>query len=241
MQENKKENPFYEAFDDILKICRQYDVTLSLGDGLRPGCLADASDEAQFAELDTMGELVERAWAKNVQVFIEGPGHVPMDKIKENMERQIEKCHNAPFYTLGPLVTDIAPGYDHITSAIGAAQIGSMGTAMICYVTPKEHLGLPNREDVRNGVIAYKIAAHVADIVKGHPGVLLRDNAMSKARYEFRWKDQFNLALDGERALEYYKAGGEYDGNYCTMCGPNFCAMRLSQDIVKCHEKNRNE
>lgn len=238
---HNEESFLYTHFDEICEILSQYDVAISLGDGMRPGSIHDANDKAQFLELDVLGELTQKAWQHNVQVIIEGPGHVPMHKIRENMDRQLESCHEAPFYTLGPITTDIAPGYDHITSAIGAAQIGSMGTAMICYVTPKEHLGLPNREDVRNGVIAYKIAAHVADIVKGHPGVLLRDNAMSKARYEFRWKDQFNLALDGERALEYYKAGGEYDGNYCTMCGPNFCAMRLSQDIVKCHEKNRNE
>ncbi len=196
---HQKESFLYEHFDDICDICAQYDVALSLGDGLRPGAIRDANDRAQFAELDTMGELVERAWAKNVQAFIEGPGHVPMHKIKENMERQIEKCHGAPFYTLGPLVTDIAPGYDHITSAIGAAQIGWYGTAMLCYVTPKEHLALPQKEDVRVGVVTYKIAAHAADLAKGHPGAEVRDDALSKARYEFRWKDQFNLSLDPER------------------------------------------
>ena len=230
---HKQESFLYEHFDDICDILARYDVAVSLGDGLRPGSIADANDEAQFAELDTLGELVQRAWEKNVQAFIEGPGHVPMHKIKENMERQIEKCHNAPFYTLGPIVTDIAPAYDHITSAIGAAQIGWMGTAMLCYVTPKEHLGLPNREDVRNGVITYKIAAHAADIAKGHPAAAIRDNALSKARYEFRWRDQFNLSLDPERALEYFKQGHHTDGEYCTMCGPNFCAMKLSRDIRK--------
>lgn len=224
----------YEHFDDICDILAQYDVAISLGDGLRPGSIHDANDEAQFAELDTLGELVQRAWAKNVQAFIEGPGHVPMHKIRENMERQIEKCHDAPFYTLGPLVTDIAPGYDHITSAIGAAQIGWLGTAMLCYVTPKEHLGLPEKEDVRTGVITYKIAAHAADLAKGHPGAQVRDNALSKARYEFRWKDQFNLSLDPERALQYFKAGHHEDGEYCTMCGPNFCAMKLSRDLKDC-------
>ena len=231
-----RESFLYEQFDDICDILAQYDVAISLGDGLRPGCIADANDKAQFAELDTMGELVTRAWDKNVQAFIEGPGHVPMNKIKENMERQISHCHNAPFYTLGPLVTDIAPGYDHITSAIGAAQIGWLGTAMLCYVTPKEHLGLPNREDVRTGVITYKIAAHAADLAKGHPGAQIRDNALSKARYEFRWKDQFQLGLDPDRALEYFKAEGHTEGEYCTMCGPNFCAMRLSRDIKKIKE-----
>ena len=228
-----KESFLYEHFDDICEILAQYDVAISLGDGLRPGSIYDANDEAQFAELDTLGELVERAWKYNVQAFIEGPGHVPLHKIKENMERQIEKCHNAPFYTLGPLVTDIAPGYDHITSAIGAAQIGWLGTAMLCYVTPKEHLGLPNREDVRVGVITYKIAAHAADLAKGHPGAQIRDNALSKARYEFRWRDQFHLGLDPDRALEYFKEGRHTDGEYCTMCGPNFCAMKLSRDIRK--------
>ena len=223
----------YEHFDDICDILAQYDVAISLGDGLRPGSTHDANDEAQFAELDTMGELVLRAWDKNVQAFIEGPGHVPMHKIKENMERQIEKCHDAPFYTLGPIVTDIAPGYDHITSAIGAAQIGWLGTAMLCYVTPKEHLALPDKEDVRVGVITYKIAAHAADLAKGHPGAQVRDNALSKARYEFRWKDQFDLSLDPERAFSYFHAGKHVDGEYCTMCGPNFCAMRLSRELKK--------
>lgn len=226
-----KENFLYEHFDDICDILAQYDVAVSLGDGLRPGCTADANDEAQFAELDTLGELVERAWAKGVQAFVEGPGHVPLHKIAENVERQREKCHDAPFYTLGPIVTDIAPAYDHITSAIGAAQIGWMGTAMLCYVTPKEHLALPDKEDVREGVIAYKIAAHAADLAKGHPAAEIRDNALSKARYEFRWKDQFDLSLDPERAMQYFHAARHTDGEYCTMCGPNFCAMRLSRDL----------
>ncbi len=230
---HQRESFLYEHFDDICDICAQYDVALSLGDGLRPGCTRDANDAAQFAELDTMGELVERAWARNVQAFIEGPGHVPMHKIRENMERQLEKCHEAPFYTLGPLVTDVAPAYDHITSAIGASLIGWMGTAMLCYVTPKEHLGLPDKEDVRTGVVTYKIAAHAADLAKGHPGASVRDDALSKARFEFRWKDQFNLSLDPERAEEFFKAGGHQDGEYCTMCGPNFCAMRISRDMRK--------
>lgn len=228
-----KESFLYEHFDEICDIVAQYDVALSLGDGLRPGCIADANDAAQFAELDTMGELVLRCWEKNVQAFIEGPGHVPMQKIRENMERQIEKCHEAPFYTLGPVVTDIAPGYDHITSAIGAAQIGWLGTAMLCYVTPKEHLALPNREDVRTGVVSYKIAAHAADLAKGHPGAMVRDNALAKARFEFRWRDQFHLSLDPELALQYYEEAGHVDGEYCTMCGPDFCAARLSHDLRK--------
>ena len=232
-QMHQKESFLYEHFDDICDILARYDVAVSLGDGLRPGSIYDANDRAQFAELDTMGELVQRAWKKNVQVIIEGPGHVPMNKIRENMEREIEKCHEAPFYTLGPLVTDIAPGYDHITSAIGAAQIGWYGTAMLCYVTPKEHLALPDKDDVRTGVVAYKIAAHAADIAKGHPGATVRDNALSKARYEFRWKDQFNLSLDPERALEFYKAANHVGDKYCTMCGPNFCAMRISHTLGK--------
>ena len=210
-QKHQKESFLYEHFDDICDICAKYDVALSLGDGLRPGSIHDANDRAQFAELDTMGELVERAWAKNVQAFIEGPGHVPMHKIPENMQRQIEKCHNAP----------------------GAAQIGWLGTAMLCYVTPKEHLALPDRDDVRVGVVTYKLAAHAADLAKMHPGAIVRDNALSKARYEFRWKDQFNLSLDPERALEYYKTANHVGGKYCTMCGPNFCAMRISQNIKK--------
>ena len=231
---HNRESFLYEHFDDICDLLAQYDVAISLGDGLRPGSIHDANDEAQFAELDTLGELVQRAWNKNVQAFIEGPGHVPMHKLRENMDRQRKACHEAPFYTLGPLVTDIAPGYDHITSAIGAAQIGWMGTAMLCYVTPKEHLGLPDKEDVRTGVVTYKLAAHAADLAKGHPVAQVRDNALSKARYEFRWKDQFNLSLDPERALEYFKAGHHEEGEYCTMCGPNFCAMRLSRDLSNC-------
>lgn len=228
---HNRESFLYDHFDEICDILSQYDVAVSLGDGLRPGCIADANDEAQFAELDTLGELVERAWAKDVQAFIEGPGHVPMHKIQENMTRQKDKCHDAPFYTLGPIVTDIAPAYDHITSAIGAAQIGWLGTAMLCYVTPKEHLALPEKEDVRTGVVTYKIAAHAADLAKGHPAAQIRDNALSKARFEFRWKDQFDLSLDPERAQQYFHAGRHTDGEYCTMCGPNFCAMRLSRDI----------
>ncbi len=229
---HNKENFLYEKFDEICEILKAYDVAVSLGDGLRPGSIHDANDEAQFAELDTLGELTTKAWKHNVQVIIEGPGHVPMHKIKANMERQLKACHEAPFYTLGPLTTDIAPGYDHITSAIGAAQIGWYGTAMLCYVTPKEHLGLPNKEDVRNGVIAYKIAAHAADLAKGHPGAELRDYALSKARFDFRWKDQFNLSLDPERAMEYYKENSKEDGDFCTMCGPNFCAMKLTKECI---------
>ena len=228
-----RESFLYEHFDDICDIVAQYDVALSLGDGLRPGCTADANDAAQFAELDTMGELVTRAWDKNVQAFIEGPGHVPMHKIRENMERQIDHCHEAPFYTLGPIVTDIAPGYADITSAIGGAQIAWLGTAMLCYVTPKEHLALPNKEDVRVGVITYKIAAHAADLAKGHPGAQIRDNALSKARFDFRWRDQFHLSLDPERALQYFEEAGHTDGEYCTMCGPNFCAAKLTHDLRK--------
>lgn len=228
-----KENFLYEHFDDICDILSRYDVAVSLGDGLRPGCIADANDEAQFAELDTLGELVLRAWDKGVQAFVEGPGHVPMHKIQENMERQLRVCHGAPFYTLGPLVTDIAPAYDHITSAIGAAQIGWLGTAMLCYVTPKEHLGLPGREDVRTGIMAYKIAAHAADLAKGNAAAQMRDNALSKARFEFRWRDQFHLSLDPELAEQYFREGRHTDGEYCTMCGPHFCAMKLSRDIRK--------
>lgn len=227
-----QENFLYTHFDEICEILAAYDVAVSLGDGLRPGSIHDANDRSQFLELDVLGELTEIAWRHNVQVLIEGPGHVPMNKIKENMDRQLDKCHEAPFYTLGPLTTDIAPGYDHITSAIGAAQIAYMGTAMICYVTPKEHLALPNLEDVRNGVITYKIAAHAADLAKGHPGAQVRDDAMSKARFEFRWKDQFNLSLDPARARQYYVESHKDDDHFCTMCGPNFCAMRISQQLV---------
>ncbi len=226
------ENFLYTHFDEICEILAKYDVAVSLGDGLRPGSIHDANDRSQFLELDVLGELTEIAWKHNVQVLIEGPGHVPMHKIRENMDRQIDKCHEAPFYTLGPLTTDIAPGYDHITSAIGAAQIAWMGTAMICYVTPKEHLALPNLEDVRNGVITYKIAAHAADLAKGHPGAQVRDDAMSKARFEFRWKDQFNLSLDPARARQYYVERHKDDDHFCTMCGPNFCAMRITQQLV---------
>ena len=230
---HNQESFLYTHFDEICEILAQYDVAVSLGDGMRPGSIYDANDKAQFLELDVLGELTEKAWKHNVQVIIEGPGHVPMQKIRENMDKQLSACHEEPFYTLGPLTTDIAPGYDHITSAIGAAQIAWYGTAMICYVTPKEHLSLPNKEDVRNGVIAYKIAAHAADLAKGHPGAQVRDNALSKARYEFRWKDQFDLSLDPEPAQTYFRAGHHIDGEYCTMCGPNFCAMRLSRELKK--------
>ncbi|RLA11265.1 MAG: phosphomethylpyrimidine synthase ThiC [Gammaproteobacteria bacterium] len=230
-----EENFLYTHFEDICEIMRAYDVTFSLGDGLRPGCAADANDEAQLGELKTLGELTQIAWKHDVQTFIEGPGHVPMQLIKENMDLQLEYCDEAPFYTLGPLVTDIAPGYDHITSAIGAAQIGWYGTAMLCYVTPKEHLGLPDREDVRVGTIAYKIAAHAADLAKGHPGAQIRDNALSKARFEFRWNDQFNLALDPERAIEYHDATLPKESakiaHFCSMCGPRFCSMKISQEV----------
>lgn len=228
---HNQESFLYTHFDEICEILAQYDVAVSLGDGMRPGSIYDANDKAQFLELDVLGELTEKAWKHNVQVIIEGPGHVPMQKIRENMDKQLSACHEAPFYTLGPLTTDIAPGYDHITSAIGAAQIAWYGTAMICYVTPKEHLSLPNKEDVRNGVIAYKIAAHAADLAKGFPGVQVRDNAMSKARFEFRWKDQFNLSLDPARAKQYYVESHESDDKFCTMCGPNFCAMRITQKV----------
>ena len=229
---HNEENFLYTHFDEICEILARYDVAVSLGDGMRPGSIHDANDRAQFLELDVLGELTEKAWAHGVQVIIEGPGHVPMQKIRENMDREIEKCHEAPFYTLGPLTTDIAPGYDHITSAIGAAQIAWMGTAMICYVTPKEHLALPELEDVRMGVITYKIAAHAADLAKGFPGAQVRDDALSKARFEFRWKDQFNLSLDPARAKQYYVESHKSDDHFCTMCGPNFCAMRITQQLV---------
>ncbi|MDR1459620.1 MAG: phosphomethylpyrimidine synthase ThiC [Bacteroidales bacterium] len=234
MQVNKQENFLYTHWDEICEILAQYDVGVSIGDGLRPGSTHDANDKAQFGELETMGKLTKTAWEHNVQVMIEGPGHVPLQKIKENVDKQLRDCFQAPFYTLGPLVTDIAPGYDHITSAIGAALIGWHGTAMLCYVTPKEHLGLPDKEDVRTGVITYKIAAHAADLAKGHPGAEVRDNALSKARFEFRWKDQFNLSLDPERAKEYFMArqGADQEGSeFCTMCGPGFCAMRISKNL----------
>ena len=230
-----KESFLYTHFEEICEIMKAYDVAFSLGDGLRPGSIADANDAAQFAELDTLGELTKTAWEHDVQVMIEGPGHVPMHLIQENMERQLEACHGAPFYTLGPLTTDIAPGYDHITSAIGAAMIGWFGTAMLCYVTPKEHLGLPNKEDVRQGVIAYKIAAHAADLAKGHPGAKLRDNALSRARFEFHWEDQFNLSLDPDTARSYHDetlpAEGAKVAHFCSMCGPKFCSMKITQDL----------
>jgi phosphomethylpyrimidine synthase len=230
-----KESFLYERFDEITEIMKAYDVAYSLGDGLRPGSIYDANDEAQFAELYTLGELTKRAWAQDVQVMIEGPGHVPMHKIKENMEKQLEACGEAPFYTLGPLTTDIAPGYDHITSGIGAAQIGWYGTAMLCYVTPKEHLGLPDRDDVKVGVVTYKLAAHAADLAKGHPAAQVRDDALSKARFEFRWRDQFNLSLDPETAEQYHDqtlpAEGAKTAHFCSMCGPKFCSMKISQEV----------
>ncbi len=230
-----KENFLYTHFEDICEIMKAYDVSFSLGDGLRPGALADANDAAQFAELETLGELTKIAWQHDIQVMIEGPGHVPMQKIKENMDKELKDCFEAPFYTLGPLVTDIAPGYDHITSGIGAAQIGWYGTSMLCYVTPKEHLGLPNKEDVRVGIITYKISAQAADLAKGFPGAQLRDNAMSKARFEFRWEDQFNLGLDPDRAREYHDETLPKDSakvaHFCSMCGPKFCSMKISQEV----------
>ena len=230
-----QENFLYTHFEEICALMKEYDVSFSLGDGLRPGCIADANDEAQFAELETLGELTQIAWKHDVQVMIEGPGHVPIHKIKENVDRQLAVCHEAPFYTLGPLVTDIAPGYDHITSAIGAAMIGWYGTAMLCYVTPKEHLGLPDRKDVKDGVIAYKIAAHAADLAKGHPGAQLRDDALSRARFEFRWEDQFNLSLDPETAREFHDetlpAPAAKGAHFCSMCGPHFCSMKITQDV----------
>jgi phosphomethylpyrimidine synthase len=230
-----KENFLYTNFEEICHIMKAYDVAFSLGDGLRPGCIADANDEAQFGELETLGELTKIAWKHDVQVMIEGPGHVPMHLIHENMTKQLEACHEAPFYTLGPLTTDIAPGYDHITSAIGAAMIGWYGTAMLCYVTPKEHLGLPDKKDVKDGVIAYKIAAHAADLAKGHPGAQLRDDALSRARFEFRWEDQFNLSLDPETAREFHDetlpAQGAKVAHFCSMCGPHFCSMKITQDV----------
>ncbi|AOV16192.1 phosphomethylpyrimidine synthase ThiC [Acidihalobacter aeolianus] len=230
-----QENFLYTHFEDICEIMKAYDVSFSLGDGLRPGCLADANDRAQFAELETLGELTKLAWEHDVQVMIEGPGHVPLQKVKENVDKELADCYEAPFYTLGPLVTDIAPGYDHITSGIGAANIGWYGTAMLCYVTPKEHLGLPNKQDVRDGIITYKIAAHAADVAKGFPGAQLRDNALSKARFEFRWEDQFNLGLDPEKAREFHDATlpkqAHKVAHFCSMCGPNFCSMKITQDV----------
>ena len=230
-----KESFLYERFDEITEIMKAYDIAYSLGDGLRPGSIYDANDEAQFAELYTLGELTKKAWEQDVQVMIEGPGHVPMHKIKENMDKQLEACGEAPFYTLGPLVTDIAPGYDHITSGIGAAQIGWYGTAMLCYVTPKEHLGLPDRDDVKVGVVTYKLAAHAADLAKGHPAAQVRDDALSKARFEFRWRDQFNLSLDPDTAEQYHDqtlpAEGAKTAHFCSMCGPKFCSMKISQEV----------
>jgi len=237
-----QENFLYTHFEDICEIMKAYDVSFSLGDGLRPGSLADANDAAQFGELETLGELTKIAWEHDVQVMIEGPGHVPMQMIKENMDKELEDCFEAPFYTLGPLTTDIAPGYDHITSGIGAANIGWYGCAMLCYVTPKEHLGLPNKADVREGIITYKIAAHAADLAKGHPGAQIRDNAMSKARFEFRWEDQFNLGLDPERAREYHDETLPKDSakvaHFCSMCGPHFCSMKISQDVREYAKQN---
>ncbi|MCQ9640591.1 phosphomethylpyrimidine synthase ThiC [Chryseobacterium sp. WG14] len=236
-----KENFLYTHFEEICEIMKKYDVAFSLGDGLRPGSIADANDAAQFAELETLGELTKIAWKHNVQVMIEGPGHVPMHMIKENMDKQLEECHEAPFYTLGPLTTDIAPGYDHITSGIGAAMIGWFGCAMLCYVTPKEHLGLPNKKDVKDGVITYKLAAHAADLAKGHPGSQYRDNALSKARFEFRWEDQFNLSLDPDTARAYHDetlpAEGAKIAHFCSMCGPKFCSMKITQEIRESAEQ----
>src|SRR5216110_947139 len=229
------ESFLYTHFEEICEIMRAYDISFSLGDGLRPGSIADANDEAQFAELETLGELTQIAWKRDCQVMIEGPGHVPMHLIKENMDLQLELCHEAPFYTLGPLTTDIAPGYDHITSAIGAAMIGMYGTAMLCYVTPKEHLGLPDKDDVKDGIITYKIAAHAADLAKGHPGAQIRDNALSKARFEFRWEDQFNLGLDPDKAKQFHDETLPQEGaklaHFCSMCGPHFCSMKITQDV----------
>ena len=243
-----KESFLYTHFEETCEIMKAYDVAFSLGDGLRPGSIADANDEAQFAELRTLGELTKIAWKHDVQTMIEGPGHVPMHMIKANMDEQLKHCDEAPFYTLGPLTTDIAPGYDHITSAIGAAMIGWYGTAMLCYVTPKEHLGLPNKQDVRDGIIAYKIAAHAADLAKGHPGAQARDNALSKARFEFRWQDQFNLSLDPEKALEFHDETlpqeGAKQAHFCSMCGPHFCSMRITQDVrdyAKAHQLSETE
>jgi phosphomethylpyrimidine synthase len=240
-----KENFLYTHFEEICEIMKAYDVTFSLGDGLRPGCTADANDEAQFGELETLGELTQIAWKHDVQVIIEGPGHVPMHKIKENMDRQLDVCKEAPFYTLGPLVTDIAPGYDHITSAIGAAMIGWYGTAMLCYVTPKEHLGLPNKKDVKDGVIAYKIASHAADLAKGHKGAQHWDDTLSKARFEFRWEDQFNLGLDPTTAREFHDetlpATGAKVAHFCSMCGPHFCSMKITQDVRDYAERGMAE
>ena len=235
MMTHRKQNPLFEHFEDLCDIMREYDVTWSLGDSLRPGCLADASDAAQFAELDVLGDLVQRSWARGTQVMVEGPGHIPLDQIEMNVKRQIEVCHGAPFYLLGPLVTDIAPGYDHITSAIGATMAGWAGAAMLCYVTPKEHLGLPEKEDVRQGVIAYKIAAHAADVARHRPGARDRDDQLSKARFEFDWNEQFRLSLDPERAKEYHDETLPQDtfksAHFCSMCGPKYCSMKITQEI----------
>ncbi|MEG8222881.1 phosphomethylpyrimidine synthase ThiC [Sphingomonas sp. HH69] len=240
-----RESFLYERFDEISEIMKAYDIAYSLGDGLRPGSIADANDEAQFAELYTLGELTKRAWAQDVQVMIEGPGHVPMHKIKQNMEKQLEACGEAPFYTLGPLTTDIAPGYDHITSGIGAAMIGWYGTAMLCYVTPKEHLGLPDRDDVKVGVVTYKLAAHAADLAKGHPAAKVRDDALSRARFEFRWRDQFNLSLDPDTAEQYHDqtlpAEGAKSAHFCSMCGPKFCSMKITQEVRDFAAKQNQE
>ena len=245
MMLHHKENFLYTEFERICELLKEYDVSFSLGDGLRPGCIADANDAAQFGELETLGELTKIAWKHDVQVMIEGPGHVPLDKIAENMDRQLKECFEAPFYTLGPLVIDISPGYDHIASCIGAAIIGSQGCAMLCYVTPKEHLGLPEKEDVKQGLIAYRIAAHAADVAKGHPGAQDRDNALSKARFEFRWEDQFALALDPETARSYHDAtlpaAAAKTAHFCSMCGPRFCSMRISQDVHKAMQEKAAE
>ena len=243
MMAHRKQNPLYESFDDLCDIMRQYDVTWSLGDGFRPGSIADASDEAQFAELDTLGELVKRGWDNGTQVMVEGPGHIPMDQIEMNIQRQIEVCHGAPFYVLGPLVTDIAPGYDHITSAIGAAMAGWSGAAMLCYVTPKEHLGLPDNEDVKQGVIAYKISAHAADVARHRKGAQDRDDALSKARFEFDWNEQFRLSLDPETAKSYHDQTLPQDtfksAHFCSMCGPKYCSMKITEDIRTMAENNQ--
>jgi phosphomethylpyrimidine synthase len=241
MTAHGQQNPLYTHFDELCEIMRQYDVTWSLGDGLRPGSIADASDEAQFAELEVLGELVRRGWAAGTQVMVEGPGHIPMDQIQMNVEKQVDLCHGAPFYVLGPLVTDIAPGYDHITSAIGAAMAGWFGAAMLCYVTPKEHLGLPNNDDVRQGVVAYRIAAHAADVARHRPGAQDRDDAISKARFAFDWDRQFQLALDPDTARKYHDEAlpddGSKNAHYCSMCGPKYCSMRITEELQQAGAK----